>query len=514
MRTSRNVLLAVSVSGLLWALGGDGEAALFTFRQGVNGYTGSESLRMRDNLINGKAGDDMYVGDAGNDADNRFLLGFALSSLAGLDVDGDGTLTLTVAQVDGGPNSGDFFDAYQVNDHNPGWSRTTSSWNRLDQDSGILWKDSAGSDLPAATANVADPTLGGLGIPGQGYGTTAVATINQPSYAVNNTVDVTIPESVLQGWIDGVNAGLLFRGRDQTNAGRVRFNDPRDNNAGERPLLTFNGVIGGTPPPSVILIDDHFDNGDLGTDVNGVNGGFTKLSNGAGGAGSASEAGTNATMVTTGNDDNTGIVSNHSFDAAGTAPYGFEMSFVVTSLSSDPGNNGMFLGLQEDGTSFFRDVENFGLVFSGNESRTSSDDGFGLILNDNGSSGADVVFDDADLELGSLLDGFEATIVADLLGWSYEITGVNDVSGAPATFSGADTWVNAGLAPDFFGTFFDNQDHVSAWTQRNGTNITTMIDRITVATVGQAAVIPEPSTLLIWSLGMLGLIGFARWRKA
>ena len=273
---------------------------------------------------------------------------------------------------------------------------------------------------------------------------------------------------------------------------------------------TFADVMeagGGPPPgPSGLPIIDDFDNGDLGTDVNGVNGGFTKRSNSGGGAGSASEAGTDATMVTTGSNDNTGIVSNNSFDAASTAPSGFEMSFSVTSLSSDPANNGMFLGLQDDGTSFFRNIENFGLVFSGNESRTSSGGGFGLVLNDIGSSGADIVFDHADLELSSLLDGFEATILADAIGWAYEIIGVNDTSGAPATFSGADAWVNAGLSADFFSTFFDNADHVAAWTQRGGggnPQITTTIDGITVATVGEADVIPEPATLSLLGLGAL-----------
>ena len=42
----------------------------------------------------------------------------------------------------------------------------------------------------------------------------------------------------------------------------------------------------------------------------------------------------------------------------------------------------------------FRGIDNFGLVFSGNESRTSSEGGFALILNDIGNPGADVIFDE------------------------------------------------------------------------------------------------------------------------
>jgi len=240
-------------------------AATVTFQQGVDAYSGSNSLRMRDNAINGKAGNDMYVGDAGNEADNRFLLRFDISSLAGQTVVGDGTLTLTIAQVDGSPNPGDFFDVYEVDDNNVGWSSSTSSWNRFNQDTSVLWKDSAGLDLPVATGNVGDPTLGGLGTPSQGYGATPIATINQASYAVNDTVDVTIPQAVLQDWVDGVNAGLLFRGRDQTNAGRVAFDKPTSGSVSERPLLTLDVVPSGTLPATIAVYDFNGPDGNFNT---------------------------------------------------------------------------------------------------------------------------------------------------------------------------------------------------------------------------------------------------------
>ena len=261
---------------------------------------------------------------------------------------------------------------------------------------------------------------------------------------------------------------------------------------------------------TTIAIDDHFDNGDLAT--GGVNGGFTQLSNGGGG-GSASEAGTLATVVTTGGNDNSGIVSINSFDAAGQS-MGFRMTFTIDSLSSDPLNNGMFLGLQDDGTSFYRNIDNFGLVFSGNESRTSSGGGFGLGITDNGSGGFANTFDDADLQLSSLLDGFMAEITATPDGWAYEITGVNDTGGSPTTFANSDTWINSGEAATFYADFFDNAEHIGVWTQRGGggnPNITTQIDQVGV----QFAAVPEPASIVIWTMIGMGLagIGFRMRRR-
>ncbi|MFC1805641.1 DNRLRE domain-containing protein [Planctomycetota bacterium] len=236
---------------LVLALGGSAHAVPVTFQQGVGGYTGSQSLRMRDNAINGKAGADLYVGDAGNDADNRSLLRFDLSSLAGQFASGDGTIRLTLTgDIAGSPGIDDFFDVYVVDPNNTGWSRTKSSWNRLDQDTNVLWKDSAGLDLPVATADVSDPILGGLGIPGEGYGAAPIHSINQASYSAGGAVNVTIPESVLQDWMDGTNAGLLFRARDQSNFGRVQFSSPLNNPVANRPLLTLNVV----PEPATIVL--------------------------------------------------------------------------------------------------------------------------------------------------------------------------------------------------------------------------------------------------------------------
>ena len=118
-------------------------------------------------------------------------------------------------------------------------------------------------------------------------------------------------------------------------------------------------------------------------------------------------------MTTNGGNDNTGIVSDISLDLAAQSA-GFSATFVITSISADPNNNGMFVGIQTQKSGFFRDsgLKNYGLVFSGNEGRTSSSAGFGMIRDDIGGGGAATIFDDDDLELASLRDGFTATITA------------------------------------------------------------------------------------------------------
>ena len=174
-------------------------------------------------------------------------------------------------------------------------------------------------------------------------------------------------------------------------------------------VITINGT---NDQPDITvdcsLLDDHFDDGNIGTAINGVNGGFHLVSNGAGGPGAISESGSNAVEMTTGGNNNTGIVSDNAIDVAGAAPNGIRMTFVVTDISRDPGSNGMFLGLQNDSSTFYRSGgvgHNFGLVFSGDEGRTSSAGGFGLVTNDignPGSAGNGTIFDDDDLQLSSL----------------------------------------------------------------------------------------------------------------
>ena len=111
---------------------------------------------------------------------------------------------------------------------------------------------------------------------------------------------------------------------------------------------------------------------------------------------------------------------------------GFSLTFVVNSVPQGSAANGFFLGVVGDNSVFYRDGStwNFGLTFFGTESRTNSGGGFGLNFGDNfGSVGAELRLADADI--ASFQDGFSATIRADQLGWSYEMTGLSIPEGSP-----------------------------------------------------------------------------------
>jgi len=186
--------------------------------------------RIRDNgrntvEVNGNA----FVGDSSNNADNRMLYFFDLSSITGgplSTVQGDGTLSVQISSQQASPDIGDFFDLHVVDDNNVGWTVPGSdpTWNHLSKSGGTLWKDSTGADLTTTDTNVQTPgTLnGGLGAPGDGYAM-LLDTVNQAGYAGGQTISWTIPAAVLQDMIDGVNAGFLIRTRDEGNFGRLQL---------------------------------------------------------------------------------------------------------------------------------------------------------------------------------------------------------------------------------------------------------------------------------------------------
>ncbi|MEX0866425.1 MAG: hypothetical protein WD030_03640, partial [Pirellulales bacterium] len=154
----------------------------------------------------------------------------------------------------GGPSGDDFFDVYVIFDTNAGWQDASAPdgprWNFHGNPAGRRWKDSGGTDLAIATSNVEVPTLGGLGTPGQGYALTPIDSINQTSYTPGDVIAVTIPESVLQNWIDGTNAGLLFRKRDEDgsdNPGRLAFYNAAAAGIATRPLLELEFAVVSEP---------------------------------------------------------------------------------------------------------------------------------------------------------------------------------------------------------------------------------------------------------------------------
>lgn len=229
-----------------------------------------------------------------------------------------------------------------------------------------------------------------------------------------------------------------------------------------------------------IIIDDDFD----GAEVSGWIGQGNVVAFSAQNITQADSVITSEVVATAAN-TNRGIVSETSFEPAATG--GFSLSFVVASVSRQPAANGYFIGLVRDNDVFHRDAStrNFGLAFYGQNPRTSSTGGFGLVYGDNNGSGSsDFQLDNSDAQgdvaIDSFLDGFTATISADPTGWSYEITGLVTADGTETVFAGSGSWADAGTD---FATLFPAADTwftMGALQVNVATTHTIGFDRITV----------------------------------
>jgi len=238
-----------------------------------------------------------------------------------------------------------------------------------------------------------------------------------------------------------------------------------------------------------ILLDDHFDDGNIAT--GGTNGGFVEIGNIREADVDITESDSVATIeyFSVESDPNKGMVSIEPLDLAGAG--GFSATFVVNEVTDNRCCNGHFVGIADDNETFFRSIKNFGLAFFGVEARTASSEGFGLVINDNGSPGAETILASDLIELDSYLDGFTASFTADLDGWSYEVSDVNDFDGNPETFSDAGDWVSAGLAENFYQDFFDDDEYVFVSSQINSGDQIHSYDRITVESLGTDGVIGD-----------------------
>ena len=225
-------------------------------------------------------------------------------------------------------------------------------------------------------------------------------------------------------------------------------------------LAVLFTIAGQATGPGRIVIDDHFDDG--------FTGGWISQGNARATTHNISESGSVivSEVISTQASSNRGIASTASFDPLEQG--GFSVTFIVDNVAQAPASNGFFLGLVGDNSVFYRDntTRNFGLTFFGTESRSNSGGGFGLNFGDNfGSIGAGLRLANDDALLTSFQDGFTATIQADLLNWSFEITGMRDPSGTPATFTGSGSWADTG---DTFEALFgiDNSWHALTSNQR------------------------------------------------
>ncbi|MCA9247432.1 MAG: PEP-CTERM sorting domain-containing protein [Planctomycetales bacterium] len=247
-------------------------------------------------------------------------------------------------------------------------------------------------------------------------------------------------------------------------------------------VLCLLVLQGGNANAAIALLDDHFDNGVVGS--GGTNGGFTVATNGAGGSGTASEAGTIVDASTTGGaNDNSGIVSSNSFNIHNG--YTEVIATWVVASADNPEANGINLTLQDNPVWYGAAGGDPHLRFQFDRSNDST---FYLVA-DNGSSTTDLTSDV--FTMSELTDGFTLTVSLTNEGWSYTSTGLASLA------DGSGLW-DATYNLD---TLFDTTTHVAGFIQTGGAgNVTISFDQISV--VGQ---VPEPSTLLLAGLGLVGM---------
>ena len=102
--------------------------------------------------------------------------------------------------------------------------------------------------------------------------------------------------------------------------------------------------------------------------------------------------------------------------------------------------------------------------------------------NDSDSPVGPILDSGADLQLGSLLDGFTATLDITPDGFSYTLAGFKNTSGADTPFSNTRTWVEAGLPANFYSTLGNNERHLTS-VQRDSSALNMKLGKIKVEKV-------------------------------
>ncbi|MGJ8697450.1 MAG: sulfatase-like hydrolase/transferase [Verrucomicrobiaceae bacterium] len=235
------------------------------------------------------------------------------------------------------------------------------------------------------------------------------------------------------------------------------------------------------------LYHDLFQNNDPATGAIPA-GGLTLVQNSVAAGHSLSETAGQLTINTgTGGNGNVGAATPAI--AFANSSLGVRLSWQIASLTDRPRSNGLFLGVSE-GTNFYRTEANIGLVFFG-KSTTDSVNGFSLVLNDSDNPSGPILSNGADLDLDSLIDGFSATLDLTPTGWSYSITGLDDASGLPETFSESGTWLDAGQPSTFYSDFFGSDERMLTSLQRSTSSVSMVLDQIKIE-----ALAPEPFKMI------------------
>jgi hypothetical protein len=178
------------------------------------------------------------LGWAGSGADFIFgIMKWSLGSVpSGYTAATNGTLTLTINGSSDNPNW-HIYDIYLVNSANAAWAEASATWAKLNQGSSVDW--------------TGGPGLGGFT---EGLGYDATPLDSETWTTGQTTLQFTIPQSVLNGWLSGSNAGILIRDQDEswTNTSTDGFLVIRssEHGTGPGPTLTFTAV----PEPGSILL--------------------------------------------------------------------------------------------------------------------------------------------------------------------------------------------------------------------------------------------------------------------
>lgn len=213
------------------SIGSLASATVYSFQDGLNSYDGTQDATLYagdPQGINTGASPTIYTNGV-----HRGVLSFDLSSLIGQTVTGDATLTLTMADN----HPGIAFSIYSIIDANAGWAQGDNPAYAPAGAGEVTWENKS---------HPSTPWVGGPGLEGAGYGYNPVAVDGDVGGNYNTPVVLTIPQALVQHWIDTANAGLLIFSDTQGQAVQFRSSD---DSAG-RPLLEITAV----PEPAALSL--------------------------------------------------------------------------------------------------------------------------------------------------------------------------------------------------------------------------------------------------------------------
>lgn len=220
---------------------------------GIGNYNGTENTTLISGVPNGNygSGNSLWVGS--NSGERKILLRFDVSALAGQSASIE-SVTLSMFQIaQSGSNNGTEIDVnlYQIQNANSGWVEGTGTGNS--QTGSASWNHAVNQTVDWAGSE-------GLSTPGTDYVASAVDGTKVVTARTGNGWSGTeftwnLPVSLLQSWISGTNAGLVFAAADFGDLvanDYFRFGSSNHTTAEWRPMLTVNYTP--IPEPGMVVL--------------------------------------------------------------------------------------------------------------------------------------------------------------------------------------------------------------------------------------------------------------------